>query len=94
MTNKSKSGIRLNIADDNVSIDEDHSGIKQPCFGDVKCGWSEHRPQEAILHDGAVVVTERWYCNRKEIFTVNLEKCPIGLWLKMAVPIGWQNRNK
>ena len=87
-----KPGIRLNIQnDDSVKIDDSYGDKKQKCFGNVKCGWSEHKSVEAILHNGSKIKAQRWYCNKKQAYTAELDECPLKLWQKMAVPIGFQN---
>ena len=87
-------GISLNIdeAKGEVSLKtEDDGPQKHRCFGDVVCGWSEPRPYEAILADGSAIVCEGWYCNKKQAYVASLDKCPLKLWLVMAVPVGLQN---
>jgi len=92
---KIKPGIRLNISDGNkVCVDENHGGAKKACFGGVTCGWSEHKPYEAMLHGGQVITAERWWCGKAQADTVGLDECPLKLWRTMVVPVGFQNRNK
>lgn len=66
------------------------------CFGGVICDWMEHRPSEFKLFDGKTIPTVGWFCGKAQKSIIEIEnttgKCPLKLWQKMAVPIGWHRR--
>jgi len=62
------------------------------CFGGVICVHAQHTTEEFYLEDGTKIVTHPIICNYRNKPIVEFNNgCPLGYWIKLAVPIGWQN---
>ena len=84
-------GIKLKFDEkDQATIDEEHSSKKE-CFGGVRCIYCEHNTDTVILNNGTVLQTHAMICSHTGEPVVKFDHCPLGYWVKLAVPIGWQN---
>ncbi len=74
--------------DDNAAINTETG---EQCFGGVVCQLCIHESGKRVLDNGRQIDVEYWICQHINENVIELEKCPLKYWVKMAVPIGHQN---
>lgn len=84
-------GIKLKFdKNGKATVDNDLPDIIE-CFGGIKCIHCEQTTKTIQLADGRQIKIHPMTCKHKDTPVTVFERCPLGYWEKLTVPIGWQN---